>query len=258
MRRLLQRATRGITIQSVLRIQKAFGMDLNAHAVADDHYQRFAFSPIAPFAAGGMSLSGLFELRKRVQYLFQVTGACMGPPGTKISTLLYNRNTQKTIVVSEADIGLPQQAQFPIMASASLLLEPAIYTWASRILPIDDTGVSVSLRGVVANSPEKIDTRGRYQASSVMSGPAGRSVNAIGLVDVTLGASQSARATVSVTNLQTGAVLATGVTESQGPFEGAMQPAVAPYLLAAGVTYRAQIRVTASAGAQVRCLLRQE
>jgi hypothetical protein len=207
---------------------------------------------------GGYAESGIFVLKSRAQYQFHLRGASKIARDSSVVSILRNLTTNNTIDICGANIGVDANTRFVIESAATLLLEPGTYTWQSRVKTPGGAAIGdSSLQGEWAQTPSReMVTRGAKEAFSLMSGTNGLNVFARGYVSCQLVPGESIDASVIVTDLTTGQSLPPSQLHWDQPLTDKEIGAV-PYLLAAGHTYQAKVKIVYSGNAQVSCRLAQ-
>ena len=213
---------------------------------------------LAEFWPNGPSTSGLFDLPRPVQYLFQCRGNVAVPRFSRARTMLFNHSAGRSYELAAAEIGFGLADRFPFVTCGSLLLAPGRYSWFSEVLPIPfDQVASCFLRMSVSNSPEPIETRGLRDVASLMSGAAGTKIFARASVDAAIGDSEPFSAQIIVTNLMTNEQIATPMLNGIGPTGGEVEIGVVPYFLINGQIFRTSFKVNYSGSGVVHTVLRQ-
>lgn len=209
-------------------------------------------------ASGGPSTAGLFELKRPVRYLFQTNGMLSIPVGSRARTRLNNVTSGWSADIAGADVGAGSDAEFRLLTSASLLLDPGRYNWISEVNVNPVTAPQrTRLRIDVANSPDAIETLGIRQAYSCMSGATGTQIYAEGFFEAAIGPAETMTARLTVTDLTSDQQFASPVIEVAGATHGEVSTGVVPYLLTAGRVYRATMQLHYAGSRPVRCRLRQ-
>lgn len=212
---------------------------------------------LSPEAYGGPATSGLFELKRPVQYLFRTTGRAKLAPSSRIRTVLNNLTSGKTLEIAGADAGEGMGVMHNVLTSASLQLQPGLYSWLSEIRPmpndaIDEVGINFTL----ADSPEEIRTNGLREAFSVISNRPGRNVFARGSFTAQIGDTEGLSARLTVTDLTTNQQYSSPLIEIIGPTVGPVDTGVVPYVITGDHLYRARLQVNYSGTGKVACTLR--
>jgi hypothetical protein len=125
-------------------------------------------------SSGSTRESGVFEVRRQAQYQGRVEGACQCATGSTLGLVLQDYTRSKTVQVCGATIGLGPAERFILKGVVSLLLEPGLYGWQSRIDPRAGTAItSPRLSGFWGNTPDPLAVHATTDAFSIVGGGAG-------------------------------------------------------------------------------------
>lgn len=206
-------------------------------------------------STGSVAESGLFELRASMQLQYHVEGSVNCEPGATLVALLRDHTRNQELRVCGAAIGTGVANRFLVRGAASLLLDPGVYGWQSRLLsPAGSTLAGPRLSGLWLQSPEPLETFGTTEAYSVMSGVAGKNWAARGYVTVRA-PGQSVYARLLVTDLATGQPVGPPSELNLGSPMQDKDVGYVPYVMQGGGRYEARLIVECEA--EVSCRLLQ-
>lgn len=203
-------------------------------------------------SSGSLAESGIFEIVQPLRMQYHVTGAVQGEPGTRLRAVLFDQARGQEIPACGASVGAGAARRFAIRGASSLVLEPGLYRWQSRLLSAPGASPAAArLSAMWAQSPEPLETHGTNEAWSTLGGPAGERWNARGLVTVPA-EGEVVLARLVVTDLATNQPVG---PPSEFSLLSPMQDkdvGVVPYVLQAGRRYLARLTVQCNAPATCR------
>jgi len=204
---------------------------------------------------GSVAESGLFEVLAPRQVQYHVEGSVSCESGVLLRALLRDYTRDQELSVCGARVGSGTKERFVLRGAASLLLDPGIYGWQSRL--IAPAGISLEaprLSGFWAQNPEPLETRGTTEAYSIIGGAGGENWNARGYVTV-LAPGEPVYARLVVTDLSSNKPVGPPSELALGSPMQDKDVGFVPYVLEGGKRYEA--RLTVECRAAVNCRLLQ-